>query len=108
MSNSLEKIGSNIRLLRTQNELSQQGLAERAGISYKYLGEIERGQVNLSVEVLMKIAQSLNTEPGKILAPSPSDTEELSKAKFMLSELSPKNLSIALALIQVLQKHSET
>lgn len=41
MANSLTTIGLRIKDLRTQAELSQQTLAEKADISYKYLGKIE-------------------------------------------------------------------
>ncbi len=72
MNNYAEIIGQNIRELRKSLNLSQQQMAEKAEISYKYLGEIERGVVNLSVEILMKISDALQITPDKLLQPKRS------------------------------------
>ncbi|MBI9113191.1 helix-turn-helix domain-containing protein [Maridesulfovibrio ferrireducens] len=106
MSNSLEKIGSKIRKVRTSNNLSQQRMAELAGISYKYLGEIERGQVNLSVEILLKISNALHVDPSEILAKENTEQDNLFRAKFLLSELSEQDIKRAIDLLEVLKKHS--
>jgi transcriptional regulator with XRE-family HTH domain len=42
-------------------------LAERAGLSARYVGAIERGDVSASVTVLGQIAEALGTEPGELL-----------------------------------------
>jgi transcriptional regulator with XRE-family HTH domain len=47
MTDALKGIGIIIREIWRNKELSQQKLVESAGISYKYLGEIERGDGNL-------------------------------------------------------------
>jgi len=39
--------------------MSQEKLAEKADLSYKYLGEVERGYVNISLDSLMRIAKAL-------------------------------------------------
>jgi len=39
--------------------LSQEQLAEKADLSYKYLGEVERGCVNISLDSLVRIAKAL-------------------------------------------------
>jgi len=41
MSNTRELLGKRIRSLRRLADLSQEGLAEKAGMSSKYLGEVE-------------------------------------------------------------------
>jgi transcriptional regulator with XRE-family HTH domain len=106
VSDLLEKIGSRIRTLRAANDLSQQKMAELAEISYKYLGEIERGQVNLSVEILIKISNALHVDPAEILAMKSSDNADLSRAKFLLSELSEQDVKRAIDLLEALKKHS--
>lgn len=40
--------------------LTQEQLAEKADLSYKYVGELERGLVNVSLDSLVRIAASLN------------------------------------------------
>jgi XRE family transcriptional regulator, regulator of sulfur utilization len=39
--------------------LSQEKLAEKADLSYKYVGEVERGQENVSLDALFRIATAL-------------------------------------------------
>jgi transcriptional regulator with XRE-family HTH domain len=52
-------LGQQIRTYRKQALLTQEKLAEKASLSYKYLGEVERGDVNVSLDSLMRIAKSL-------------------------------------------------
>jgi transcriptional regulator with XRE-family HTH domain len=52
-------VGENIRTFRKQAQMSQEMLAEKADLSPKYLGEVERGIVNISLDTLMRIAKAL-------------------------------------------------
>jgi transcriptional regulator with XRE-family HTH domain len=56
---TLVKIGNNIRKLRLNKDLSQEALALNSGIDRSYLGGIERGEHNVAVINLEKIAQAL-------------------------------------------------
>lgn len=109
MTDALENIGKHIKDLRGEQKLSQQALAELAGISYKYLGEIERGQVNLSVEILIKIAESLQVPPGELLnAVIDDDTKTVSRIKSIFAELSKKDSDAALEILNVFHKHMKS
>lgn len=55
----LVKIGHSIRKLRLNKGLSQEALALNSGIDRSYLGGIERGEHNVSVINLDKIAHAL-------------------------------------------------
>jgi transcriptional regulator with XRE-family HTH domain len=52
-------LGETIRTCRKRNALSQELLAEKAELSSKYVGEVERGMVNISVDALARIAKAL-------------------------------------------------
>lgn len=52
-------IGNRIRLFRNKLSLTQEELGERSGVSWKFIGEIERGNANPSLEVLSKISEAL-------------------------------------------------
>jgi transcriptional regulator with XRE-family HTH domain len=52
-------VGQNIRNFRKRAHLSQEKLGEKAALSYKYVGEIERGSVNVSLDSLTRIAKAL-------------------------------------------------
>ena len=55
-------LGQNVRNFRKQAHLSQEKLGEKAALSYKYVGEIERGSVNVSLDSLARIAKALNVK----------------------------------------------
>lgn len=50
-----------IRLYRKKASLTQEELAELADLNPKYIGEIERGMKNISVDTLMRIAAATKT-----------------------------------------------
>jgi transcriptional regulator with XRE-family HTH domain len=53
----------NLRRERHAREFTQEELADRAGLSARYLGSIERGAVSASVTVLGRLAQALRIDP---------------------------------------------
>ena len=48
-------------------KMTQEELADRAGLSMRYVGAIERGDVSASVTILGQIADALEIEPGELL-----------------------------------------
>jgi XRE family transcriptional regulator, regulator of sulfur utilization len=53
------RLGENIRAQRKQLGLSQERLAERAELHPVYVGRVERGEENVSIDSLMRIAKAL-------------------------------------------------
>lgn len=60
-------LGKNIRAQRKAKGISQDGLALTCKIDRSYMGRIERGEVNLTVEKLYSIADALRCEPTSLL-----------------------------------------
>jgi transcriptional regulator with XRE-family HTH domain len=56
-----------LRRKRHDQHMTREELAERAGLSARYVGAIERGDVSASVTVLGRIAEALGVEPGDLL-----------------------------------------
>lgn len=56
-------LGKRIRELRLSRGLSQEGLAEKMGVNAKYLGFIEQGRANPTLDVLLRLARCLKVEP---------------------------------------------
>lgn len=56
-------LGFNIRSRRETMRMSQEEVADEAGIDVRYLGGIERAQRNPSLKVIIAIAQALGTSP---------------------------------------------
>jgi len=63
MSSILSIIGSNIRYYRKGLGMSQEGLAEEAGLHRTYIGAVERGERNISAKNIARIAEVLKVEP---------------------------------------------
>ena len=60
--NHRQIVGETIRTYRKQVSLSQASVAENANSTAKYLGEVEHGYVNISVDALVRIARALHIQ----------------------------------------------
>ena len=58
--NHRKVVGKNIRDCRTNAGLTLEELAEKADMSWPYLSEVERGQENISLDKLARLARALN------------------------------------------------
>lgn len=63
MQDILKLVGSKIRDYRKSQGLSQDQLGELCGFHFSYIGGVERGERNISLENIGKIAEALNVEP---------------------------------------------
>src|SRR5436853_4324621 len=52
-------LGQRLRALRKQHGLSQERLGDRAGLSGKFIGEVERGEKSISIDSLYHVAVAL-------------------------------------------------
>jgi transcriptional regulator with XRE-family HTH domain len=67
LSDATRVLGERVRAERHAQGLSQETLADRCGIHWTFLGQVERGQRNLSLHNLLKIADGLVIDPGRLL-----------------------------------------
>ena len=58
----LLSFGNKIREIRKQQQLSQEDLADKAGLHRTYIGMIERAEKNITLININKIAKALNVE----------------------------------------------
>ncbi len=63
----MRKIGNKILELRKHTGLTQAEIAEKAGIADRTYADIERGNVNMRIETLLKICDALSVTPDDIL-----------------------------------------
>jgi transcriptional regulator with XRE-family HTH domain len=59
MSDITEHVGFNIRIIREGRNLTQEKLGALAGLHRAYIGQIERGEKNITIHNLLKIANAL-------------------------------------------------
>lgn len=60
-------VGAKIRAQRKAQGISQEGLALACSIDRSYIGRIERGEVNITIEKLYHIASVLACDPASLL-----------------------------------------
>jgi transcriptional regulator with XRE-family HTH domain len=68
MPGLLKQVGARIRKLRETKGLSQEVLAELSGLHRTYIGLVERGQRNLTLEALEALAEALGVEVAELFA----------------------------------------
>jgi transcriptional regulator with XRE-family HTH domain len=69
MQQLAKTLGHRIREQRLASGLSQDALAFACQMDRSYVGRIERGEVNLTVEKLYRIAHHLDCQPQSLLPP---------------------------------------
>lgn len=72
----LERVGFRVRERRTAMKLTQAQLAENCGLHRTFIGSVERGERNVALLSLRKIATALRVTPAELLAESDSTTNQ--------------------------------
>jgi transcriptional regulator with XRE-family HTH domain len=67
------RVGKTVRQLRKQRGWTQEQLAERVGNNPRHVGQIERGEVNVGIDKLTRIASSLSVDLADLFPPNSPD-----------------------------------
>jgi transcriptional regulator with XRE-family HTH domain len=70
----LHAFGEAVRLRRKAEGLSQEQLADKAGLHRTYIGSVERGERNVSLGNLYALADALRTSPDQLLGVASEDS----------------------------------
>jgi transcriptional regulator with XRE-family HTH domain len=62
-----QALGKAIRSIRSERGYSQEGFAQHAGMDRSYVGAIERGEFNSTLDTLVKIATALGMSLAELL-----------------------------------------
>ena len=89
------EIGRRIARRRKNLHLKQSDVEERADLSYKYLSNIERGISIPSTEVIMRLAQALETTPDEFLVGTAHGEERWQDIAQRLRLMDEKKLDMA-------------
>ncbi len=70
MEGDLQKtVGENLRAYRKERGLSQEAFAQVLGVHRTYMGGLERGERNLTLKSVERIAEKLKVDPTSLLKP---------------------------------------
>jgi len=72
-----ERFGERLRQVRTIAQISQEKLADLAGLHRTYISSVERGGRNVTIETVEKLAKALNVSMAELMP----DFEKLKKGK---------------------------
>lgn len=86
-----EVVGRRLRELRKLKGLSQEKMAEQAGVNAKYYSEIERGKRNVTLKVLAKIADNLGVTLEEIFRFPAGETRSPSEEQIIALIISKLN-----------------
>lgn len=114
-----QRLGQRIRALRKARNWTQEELGHRAGMDYKYLGAIERGERNFPVDVLARLARGLGApvhalfifdapaqpEP-EFLAEKESDAYRHASLEAALAAATPRQRALLLEVMHAILRHS--
>ncbi len=67
MADIKKKLGKRVKQLRQENGLSQEALAHLAELDRTYIPSIEKGERNISLEVIQKLASAFEMTIGELL-----------------------------------------
>jgi transcriptional regulator with XRE-family HTH domain len=64
----LVALGERLRALRGERGMTQEELAQASELHWTYIGQIERGERNLTYKNLLRLARGLDVVPGRLIA----------------------------------------
>lgn len=98
----VKRVGERIRRLRKNKGLTQEQLAELSGLHTNYVGQVERGEKNLTVETLEKIVRGLGVtleELFRYLDPM-EQQDALGEIVGLLIDRTPQDHAMALSVLR--------
>lgn len=79
----LKEIGARIRLVRQSRNMSQQELADKAGLSLPHISDVELGKTNPLLLNFIKMAEALQVSADSLLRPDVPEVKDLYKNEAM-------------------------
>lgn len=100
-------VGSHVRDERRRLRLTQEILAERAGLSANYIAQLERGRKGASLATVARIGAVLGIPPAALMSGAggpPSRDEELRRLAARLRGLGPAQRDLVLRLAETVTR----
>ena len=103
------EIGENIRAARKQLNMSREELAEKSGLSAKFIGNIERGEKAVSLDSFVSIANVLGTSADMLLGSVLINGYKVKTSALceQINALPPKKREKVIELIELMLKDED-
>ena len=104
------KIGERIRQKRIEKGETQKSLANKSGISYRYISNVETNNVNsIGLQALFTIAHALGTNIDYFLLDSIEDNEDIvyEELAHILNEMKPTQRTFAMDVVRFLNNNTD-
>jgi len=100
-----KRLGMRIREMRKSAGITQEELGERASLNYKFIGELERGRVNVGLDSIARIAGALGVKIGDLFSKEKVSVQKvLVKEKNPLSQFSSRDLDLIKKSLRLLNR----
>lgn len=104
MKDIKKAFGLRVRELRLKRGISQEEAADRAGLHFTYWGAVERGEKNLTIESMQKLATGLGATVGALFKYEKEYREEdlaaVAEIYGLIRGLTPKQVEIAKRILK--------
>ena len=104
MSNISKIIGGRIRMYRNRNKISQEKLGELSGLHGKYIGQVERGEKNTTLETVEKMAKALKVPLEVLFENIVTGTTQNEIPKRCYDLLTPLSVKEQKAILNLIEK----
>lgn len=104
MTDLRNTVGDRMRAIRKAQGLTQQQLAELSNLDDAYIGAVERGERNFSIDTLEKIVTALQIQPGELFLNSQGLNETEAPQRKALDEYAVIVSRLSLKQISTLQR----
>lgn len=94
MSEIAPRFGKRVKYYRNVEKLSQEKLAELSGLHPTYIGQVERGEKNCTLETAEKIALGLGIQLSELLTELTGNDSEHSEATELIDRIVSQLLSL--------------
>jgi len=101
-------IGQRIRKIRKKH-FTQEKLAEKLDVFSVYISQVENGKTRINLEMLVRIAGLLDTDPGYFLAGVAYQTQDYLKSDLasLLRDCPPERLQLIYNVVKLIVNHGE-
>ncbi len=105
MSTEPQLIGSLVKKARLERKMTQQQLAEAAGLSTTFISNIENGRQSMNVHALIALSDALDVPADALIRDNPlSASRTAREIEKELTSCTPKEREVLLQLIQTMKK----